>query len=78
MEPGPDDSAAGEQNNVTRPAKRPLFERLGMAAIAGVVALLFGGIAVASWIGGEQFLGIMAAAGALMTLWAGGNTLVRG
>ena len=55
-----------------------MLERLGMAAIAGVVALLFGGIAYASWIGGEPFLGLMAAAGAVMTIWAGANTLVRG
>jgi hypothetical protein len=58
--------------------KRPLLERLGMGAIAGVLALLFGGIAVASWAGGEGFLALMAAIGALMTLWAGVMTVLRG
>jgi hypothetical protein len=71
-EDGEDGAARG------RRAKRPLFERLGMAAVAAVVALLFGGVAVASWTGGEPFLAAMAGLGALMTAWAGANTLVRG
>ncbi len=59
-------------------ARRPLFERIGMASIALVVAVLFGGIGIAAWIGGEPFLGIMALIGAVMTAWAGANTLLRG
>lgn len=55
-----------------------MLERLGMAAVAGVLALLFGGVAVASWIGGEGFLSVMAAIGALMTAWAGAHTVLRG
>ena len=62
----------------TRRDRRPLVERLGMAAIAGFLALLFGGIAVASWISGEGFLAVMAGIGALMTAWAGANSLLRG
>jgi hypothetical protein len=58
--------------------RRPLLERVGLAAIAAVLASLFGGIAVASWVGGEVFLAVMAAVGALMTAWAGANTLFRG
>jgi hypothetical protein len=58
--------------------RRPLIERLGLAAIAGVLAVLFGGIAVASWVGGEWFLAIMAGIGAVMTAWAGAITLFRG
>ncbi len=58
--------------------RRPLLERLGMAAIAVVVALLFGGVAVISWVGGEGFLATMAGIGALMTAWAGAMTLFRG
>ena len=57
---------------------RPLIERIGLAAVAAVIATLFGGMAVASWIGGEAFLAIMAAIGALMTLWVAGITLLRG
>ncbi|MFL5755356.1 MAG: hypothetical protein ACJ77N_03570 [Chloroflexota bacterium] len=57
---------------------RPLIERLGMAAIAIVLAGLFGIVAVAAFTGGEPFLGAMGAIGCLMTLWVGGLTLLRG
>ena len=57
---------------------RPIIERIGLAAVALILALLFGGVAAASWIGGEPFLAIMGAVGCLMTLWVGGLTLVRG
>ena len=59
-------------------APRPWIERLGLAAIAIVLASLFGGVAVASWFGGELFLSVMGAVGCLMTLWVGGITLLRG
>jgi hypothetical protein len=57
--------------------RRPLLERIGLAGIAVVLAILFGGVAVASWIGGEPFLAVMAGIGALMTAWAGAITLFR-
>ncbi len=57
---------------------RPMIERLGMASIALVLAVLFGTVAAASWVGGELFLAVMAAIGALMTAWAGLNTITRG
>ena len=57
---------------------RPLIERVGLAAIALVLAALFGGVAVAAWVGGELFLAVMAGIGSLMTLWVGGLTLIRG
>ena len=57
---------------------RPLIERIGLAVVAVVLAILFGGVAAASWIGGELFLAIMGAVGCLMTLWVGAVTLVRG
>jgi hypothetical protein len=57
---------------------RPIIERIGLAAVALVLAILFGGVAAASWIGGEPFLAVMGAVGTLMTLWVGANTLVRG
>ena len=59
-------------------AKRPLIERVGLAAIALVLAGLFATIAIASFAGGEPFLALMAAGGCVMTLWAGAVTLVRG
>jgi hypothetical protein len=57
---------------------RPLVERIGMAAIAAVLAVLFGGVAVAAWVGGEPFLAVMGGIGCLMTAWVGGLTLFRG
>jgi hypothetical protein len=56
---------------------RPLIERIGLGAIAVVVAVLFGALSLASMAGGEVFLGVMAGIGALMTVWAAGSTLRR-
>jgi hypothetical protein len=58
--------------------RRPLVERVGMAAIAAVLATLFGGVAAVSFASGEPFLAIMAGIGTLMTAWVGIRTLVRG
>lgn len=71
------DPAADPAPAVSR-EPRPLLERIGMAAIAGVLAVLFGGVAASAWIGGEPFLAVMAGIGCLMTAWVGGMTLVRG
>ena len=57
---------------------RPIIERIGLAALALVLAVLFGGVAAASWVGGELFLAVMGAVGCLMTLWVGALTLIRG
>jgi hypothetical protein len=57
---------------------RPLIERIGMAAIALVLGLLFGTVAVAAFISGELFLAAMGAIGCVMTFWVGGLTLFRG
>jgi hypothetical protein len=59
-------------------SKRPLLERVGMAAIALVMAGLFGLIAAAAWVSGEVFLATMGAIGCFMTLWVGAITLLRG
>lgn len=48
-----------------------------MAIVAVALGLLFGGVAVAAWLGGEVFLAAMAGIGCLMTLWVGGLTLLR-
>jgi hypothetical protein len=58
--------------------RRPLVERIGLAAIALLLAILFGGVSAASWVGGEPFLAVMGGVGCLMTLWVGAMTLVRG
>jgi len=60
----------------TRP--RPLIERIGLAAIALVMAALFVTVAVAAFVGGEPFLGVMGVLGCLMVIWVGGMTLLRG
>ena len=57
---------------------RPLLERIGLAAIALVLALMFGAISAASWAGGEPFLAVMGGIGCLMTIWVGALTLLRG
>ncbi len=49
-----------------------------MAGIALVLAVLFAVVAVASFGGGEPFLGVMGAAGCLVVVWLGGLTLFRG
>jgi hypothetical protein len=55
-----------------------MIERIGLAAVALVLAAMFGSVAVAAWLGGELFLAVMGGIGCLMTLWVGGLTLLRG
>ena len=72
----------GRRNAAPRPTpfgRRPLIERLGLAVIAlGCSARCSRSSAVASFVGGEPFLGVMGAIGCLMVLWVGGLTLFRG
>ncbi|MGZ8515085.1 MAG: hypothetical protein ACXWXA_08595 [Candidatus Limnocylindrales bacterium] len=72
-----DDDETADRDAVPR-EPRPLIERIGLAAIALVLATLFGAVAVASWAGGEVFLAAMGTIGCLMTLWVGALTLIRG
>ena len=58
--------------------RRPALERIGLAAAAVVMAVLFGVVAVASFAGGEYFLAAMGFVGCMMTLAVGGSTLIRG
>ena len=60
------------------PEPRPMIERVGLGAIALVVAGMFGTLAYVALTGGEIFLGVMAGSGALMTLWAAATSLRRG
>jgi hypothetical protein len=76
-----DDPAAtppGDQGVPPARPRRPWVERIGLAAIAAVLATMFGGVAAAAWIGGEPFLTVMGAIGCLMTAWVGALTLLRG
>ena len=75
-EPRRPDERAGPDEPPRPP--RPIIERIGLAAVALVLAILFGGVAAASWIGGELFLAVMGGVGCLMTLWVGALTLFRG
>jgi hypothetical protein len=59
-------------------ASRSILERVGLALVALVMAVIFGGLAAAAWIGGEVFLAAMAGAGAVMTVWAAVANLRRG
>jgi hypothetical protein len=72
MEDRRDPNSSGERQ------RRPLIERIGLAAVAAVLAALFGGVALAAWLGDEGFLAVMGATGCLMTAWVGGLTLFRG
>jgi hypothetical protein len=58
--------------------RRTALERIGLAAVAVVMAALFGAVAVAAFIGGEFFLAAMGLVGCMMTLVVGGITLLRG
>jgi hypothetical protein len=77
-EPAPPPEPETPREPETTPERRPLVERIGMAAIAAVLAMMFGGVAVAAWAGGEPFLAVMGGIGSLMTAWVGGLTLFRG
>lgn len=66
-----------EPDHGRAPEPRPIIERIGLALIAAVLAVMFGGVAVAAWFGGEGFLAAMAGVGAGMTLWVGVLTLLR-
>ena len=78
----PGSDALGSGQGVDAPpadrTARPIIERIGLAAVAAVSATLFGGVAAASWVGGEPFLAAMGGVGCLMTIWVGLITLVRG
>ncbi len=73
-----DDDRPGPADPDTPRERRPLIERIGMAGIAVILAVLFGAVAASAWVGGELFLAVMGAIGCLMTLWVGGLTLFRG
>jgi hypothetical protein len=57
---------------------RPWLERLGLAAVALVMAALFAVVAVAAGAGGEWILAAMSTVGALMTIAVAAITVVRG
>jgi hypothetical protein len=79
--PEPADAAAADEaeaGSVEPRERRPVLERIGLAAVAVVMAILFGVVAVAAFAGGEYFLAAMGFVGCMMTLAVGGSTLLRG
>ena len=66
---GPPRPATGDRRTAREP--RPLIERMGLAAIALVLAALFGAWRWRRGSGGELFLAAMGAIGCLMTFWVG-------
>jgi hypothetical protein len=79
MTEGAGEGPADDRPDRRIPAQpRTALERLALAAIALVLALLFGGIGAAALAGGEVFLGVMGGIGALMTIWAAASNLRRG
>jgi hypothetical protein len=73
------DTGADTGTNTEPPrTPRPWLERLGLAAVALVMASLFALVAVAAGAGGEWILAAMSAVGALMTIAVAGITVIRG
>ena len=78
-EASPVEAPSEPRESAARPAEapgqprepRPWIERIGLAAIALLLSVLFGGVAAASWVGGELFLAVMAGVGCLMTIGSG-------
>jgi hypothetical protein len=56
---------------------RTWIERIGLAAVAVALGLMFGGVGYAAWLGGELFLAVIGAISCVMTLWVGALTLFR-
>jgi len=67
-----------DRERASTPPPRTVLERVALAGIALVVALVFGGMGIAALAGGEVFLGVMGGMGALMTVWAAASNLRRG
>jgi hypothetical protein len=57
---------------------RTIIERVGLAAIALGLAVMFGGVGYAAWLGGELFLAVIGGISCVMTVWVGVLTLLRG
>jgi hypothetical protein len=70
-DPTPPDDPEGSRE------PRTWIERIGLAAVALALGLMFGGVGYAAWLGGELFLAVIGAISCVMTLWVGVLTLIR-
>jgi hypothetical protein len=81
-EPDPESAAEPATTPATTatdaPRPRPIVERIGLGAVALLLAFLFGLMSVAAFQGGELFLAVMSGIGCLMVVWVGGLTILRG
>lgn len=78
-DPGDPDQSLDRNHRAARSTgKRPLLERIGLAAVALVMAGLLAIMAVAAGAGGEWILAAMSGSGALLTVGVGLLTLLRG
>jgi hypothetical protein len=68
----------GDADAATPSRPRPIVERIGLGAVALLLAFLFGLMSVAAFQGGELFLAVMSGIGCLMVVWVGGLTILRG
>jgi hypothetical protein len=75
-EPSSETAATDPADRPARP--RPIIERIGLGAVALLLAILFGLMATAAFVGGELFLAVMSGIGCLMVVWVGALTVVRG
>ena len=78
-----DEPAEGQAPEPPEPPAEPheprtIIERIGLAAIALGLAVMFGGVGYAAWLGGELFLAVIGGISCVMTLWVGALTLLRG
>jgi hypothetical protein len=75
----PPDAPASTHDDVStqRGEPRTLIERIGLAAVAFGIGLMFGGVGYAAWLGGELFLAVIGGISCVMTWWVGIVTLVR-
>ena len=77
-EPRGDADPGTDAPTETPPRPRPIVERIGLGAVALLLAFLFGLMSIAAFQGGELFLAVMSGIGCLMVVWVGGLTIVRG
>jgi hypothetical protein len=77
-EEAPEPAEPPEPAEAAEPAEpRPLLERIGLAAVAFGLAVMFGGVGYGAWLGGELFLAVIGAISCVMTIWVGVLTLIR-
>ena len=74
-DPAPDGTSDAGPAEPREP--RSLIERIGLAAVAFGLAVMFGGVGYAAWLGGEVFLAVIGAISCVMTVWVGLLTLLR-